>query len=311
LKKEEHVLVIGAAGLDIKARPNRPTEPGTSTPGQIRNSVGGVAHNIAENLARLEVDSVLLTVVGDDQPGQSVLGHAAASGIDVSHVLITDRHRTAQYMAVLDPHGALDFAIHDMAVMVALTPRYLNDQRALFRDARMVVIDANLTPGAMETVVRLVRQYDLPLCADPTTIGLAARLRPHLADLTLVTPNAGEARALTGLEVDPRDRDGALVAARRLVTLGVKTAIIALAEFGVVYAHRDVAGHVPALQTEIVDPTGAGDALTAAVIFGLLENIPLDESVRLGVTAASLTLRSRETVRPDLCLELLYNELVI
>jgi hypothetical protein len=33
--------------------------------------------------------------------------------------------------------------------------------------------------------------------------------------------------------------------------------------------------------------------------------------VRLGVTAASLTLRTRETVRRDLSVELLYDELVI
>jgi pseudouridine kinase len=214
-------------------------------------------------------------------------------------------------MAVLDPHGALDIAIDDMKIMAAVTPRHLNDRRALFRDACMVVIDANLVPEALETVVRLAKQYDLPLCADPTSTSLAPRLCHHLVDLSLVTPNAFEARALTGIEIDPRDRDGAMTAARRLVALGVDTAIIALAEFGVVYAHGDATGHVPAIQTEVVDATGAGDAMTAAVIFGLLEEIPLDDSVRLGVTAASLTLRSRENVRPDLSLELLYNELVI
>jgi pseudouridine kinase len=51
--------------------------------------------------------------------------------------------------------------------------------------------------------------------------------------------------------------------------------------------------------------------MTAAIIFGLLEGIPLDESVRLGVNAATLTMRSRETVRPDLNVDLLYDEMVI
>jgi pseudouridine kinase len=51
--------------------------------------------------------------------------------------------------------------------------------------------------------------------------------------------------------------------------------------------------------------------LNAAVIYGLLNQIPLDDAVRLGVTAASLTLRHRGTVVHDLSLELLYDQLVI
>jgi pseudouridine kinase len=66
---------------------------------------------------------------------------------------------------------------------------------------------------------------------------------------------------------------------------------------------------VPAVQTEIVDPTGAGDALTAAVLFARLNDIPLDEAVRLGASAAALTLRTTGSVVPDLSLELLYDQL--
>jgi pseudouridine kinase len=68
---------------------------------------------------------------------------------------------------------------------------------------------------------------------------------------------------------------------------------------------------VPALESEIVDLTGAGDALTAAVVFGLLNDFPIDEAVRLGTSAAALTLQSRETVCPALSLEQLYDQMVI
>jgi pseudouridine kinase len=42
----------------------------------------------------------------------------------------------------------------------------------------------------------------------------------------------------------------------------------------------------------------------------VLNEIPLDEAVQLGVSAASLTLRSRHTVVPDLTLEMLYDEIM-
>jgi pseudouridine kinase len=95
------------------------------------------------------------------------------------------------------------------------------------------------------------------------------------------------------------------------VTAGVKIAIITLAEEGVVYATADASGHIPAVATEIIDTTGASDALTAAVVFGLLNDIPIDESVRLGASAAALTLACSDTVCVDLSLELLYDHLLI
>jgi pseudouridine kinase len=79
----------------------------------------------------------------------------------------------------------------------------------------------------------------------------------------------------------------------------------------VVYASANDSGHVPAVSTDIVDSTGASDALTATVVFGLLNDIPLDESVRLGASAAALTLACADTVCADLSLDLLYDQLLI
>jgi pseudouridine kinase len=84
-----------------------------------------------------------------------------------------------------------------------------------------------------------------------------------------------------------------------------------MAEQGLCYATSETSGYIPAIKTSIVDPTGAGDALSATVIFALLNDIPIDDAVRLGVSAASLTLRYRGAVVPDLSLEKLYDQLVI
>src|SRR5260370_5731097 len=108
----------------------------------------------------------------------------------------------------------------------------------------------------------------------------------------MVAPNAGETMALCGLTVENNQIEDALRVARQLVSMGVDIAIITLAEYGVVYADSSRGGHVPAIHTHIVDPTGAGDAFTAGVIFGLLNGVPLYEAIRLGVSSATLTLRS-------------------
>jgi pseudouridine kinase len=303
-------LIIGAASIDTKGRASQPLQSGTSTPGAIRISVGGVGRNIAENLARLGERVVLLSAVGDDGSGRRILQQAAECGIDVSHMLVNAEHRTAAYLAVLDETGNLVTSIDDMGISSeTLTPSFIYRHRALFRDARMVVLDANLSTATLDTIFRLTHRYQVPVCADPTTATLAPRLCPHLADLVLVTPNGAEAEALCGVRV--ADRASGLDAAQKLVALGVEIAIVTLGATGLVYATSQESGHVPALECDIVDFTGAGDALTAAVVFGLLNDLPIDQAVRLGTSAAALTLQSRETVCPTLSLERLYDQLVI
>lgn len=306
----KHLLIIGAASLDTKGRAAGAIQTGTSTQGAIRISVGGVGRNIAENLARLGEQVVLLSAVGDDGSGRRILQQAAECGIDVSHVLVDADHRTAAYLAVMDAAGNMVMSIDDMSINRDLiTPDFIYRRRALFRDARMIVLDANLSPATMDTIFRLARRYNLPVCADPTTATLAPQICPHLPDLMLVTPNGAEAEALCGIQVV--DRESGLEAAQKLVSLGVEIAIVTLGATGLVYATFRESGHVPAIECEVVDFTGAGDALTAAVVFGLLNDFAVDEAVRLGTSAAALTLLSRETVCPTLSLDRLYDQLVI
>jgi pseudouridine kinase len=78
-----------------------------------------------------------------------------------------------------------------------------------------------------------------------------------------------------------------------------------------VYATSEENGYVPALDIEVTDPTGGGDALTGAVVFGLVNGFSVSEAVRLGVSAATLTLTCAETVAPDLSLDALYDRLMI
>ena len=303
------VLVIGAAGVDLVGRLKGDLLPHTSNPARIRSSFGGVGRNVAENLARLGQPVTLLTAVGQDQAGEQLINQIAETGVNVEHVLRSGEHPTGTYLAVVNPSGEMEFGLDDMRAAAALSAEYVRAHAGLFEQASVVFLDANLPRETLRAVMALARRTGLPVCADPASQALAARLKPYLPRLRLVAPNAAEAAILCDNVFDTSSRRDALEAAKCLVSQGVDIAIIALAEFGVCYATSETSGHIPAMRTEIVDPTGAGDALTATVLFALLNDIPIDDAVRLGVTAASLTLRYRGAVVPDLSLEKLYDYL--
>jgi pseudouridine kinase len=307
--REGSFLVIGSAGLDVVVRARSELRSGTSNPGVFRVSPGGVARNIAENLARLGEEVVLITAVGNDDQGAQILDQTEICGVDITHVIRSADYPTGSYLAILDSQGRMHLGMDDMSVISTLRPKDIEAKQDLFDDAAAVFLDANLSEDTLRSAITIASEKGVPIAADPTSANLAPVFCNFLDRLWLIVPNESEAEVLCPHPVPHADRDQAIDAARHLIAEGVDIAIVTMAEFGVGYASADGSGHVPALKTEIVDPTGAGDAFTAAVIFALHNQIPLDEAVLLGVSAASLTLRSSGTVVPDLSLERLYDAL--
>jgi len=308
---ERPVLVIGAAGVDMVGVLAQPAEKGKSNLAHNRFSYGGVARNVAENLARLGQPVSLITAAGEDHLGREMLEYTRGCGVDISGSFQVQGYSTASYLAIYDSSGRLEMAVEDMDVLRAITPAILKANAHRFEEASLVFVDANLSPVALKTVFSLAKKARIPVCADTTSPALAERLLPYLSSLFLLTANSAEASVLCGHNPEVTERSSALEAARCLVDRDTEIAIITLAQFGVCYATPEVSGHVPAVRTKIIDPTGAGDALTASVLFGLTNQIPLDECIRLGVTAASLVLKHKGTVFPGLSLERLYDELAL
>ncbi|OQY28320.1 MAG: hypothetical protein B6243_12170 [Anaerolineaceae bacterium 4572_5.2] len=250
-----YVLAIGTSGIDTKGRALAPLMSGTSNPGKIKSNSGGVARNIAENLARLGQEVIFLSAIGNDRSGNRIKNRLDDAGVDISHFLVSERHRTAAYLALFDENKSLMYSIDDMSVVETIAPQIIYRNRGLIFDADMVVLDSNLSAQSINSVVKQTFAKNIPLVADPTSTGLAAKLIPHLTKLYMITPNAAEAEVLAGQNI--KNRRQAIKAAQKLVTMGVEIVVITLAEKGVVYATDDTSGHIPALTSNVVDLTGA------------------------------------------------------
>ncbi len=96
------VVVVGSSVLDVVGRPESSLVRGSSAAGHVRVSPGGVARNVAENLARLGVPVSLITAVGDDPAGRQLLESASGAGIDVSPSLQVRGAESGQYLAILN-----------------------------------------------------------------------------------------------------------------------------------------------------------------------------------------------------------------
>uniref|UniRef100_UPI0028698BF2 PfkB family carbohydrate kinase n=1 Tax=Deinococcus sp. TaxID=47478 RepID=UPI0028698BF2 len=262
------IVVVGGANMDVKARTLEPAVPGTSNPGVTLQAPGGVARNVAENLARLGVPVSLISVVGHDALGDSLLRATEAAGVDVRPVMREGGVGTGTYTAVLDASGELIVAVAAMAAIDALTPAALQERRGTLRGAAWVVADGNLPEATLAHLLTLAADAGAAVVFEPVSVPKAARLRSALAAGLFpytVTPNVPELAVLVGHPVLDTP-DAIRTAAQELHDLGITLVWVRRGASGSLLSGPDGVHELPALRATVQDVTGAGDAMLAAFL---------------------------------------------
>lgn len=288
-------LCIGGATVDRKFRLSEPARAGTSNPARSSASFGGVARNVAETLARLGNAVSLVSAVGDDADGRALLAHLAGVGVDLAGVRVAPGRATAQYAAVLNPDGTLEMAVADMGV---LDEAYAGLALSLEGAPKggWLFADCNAPADGLAAVIAMARRRGSPLAVDAISAPKARRLPADLSGVGCLFLNRDEAEsALASANgASPETLAAALAArgaARVVLTLGAEGAC--LAEGG-----RTI--RVAAEPAEVVDVTGAGDAMIAGALHGLARGLPLIDAARLGARLAARTVAGAHSVDMEL-----------
>jgi pseudouridine kinase len=294
------VVVVGGANMDLAASASAPLVPHDSNVGTIQFAPGGVARNVAENLARLGQCVRLVSLVGDDAFGQSIKELTQLSGVDVSAVLRTPGHRTSTYLSVHGPDGDMAIAVNDMSLLEQMMPDMLAQFGELISSSFTVVLDTNLPAAGLEWLIHKATKAHC--FVDGVSAVKCTKILPHLSQIQTLKLNALEAQTLTQLTVSNPD-EGRL-AALHLHQRGVQRVVISLGAQGVVWCDVDAKTGFGAVKKVLVSSTsGAGDALLAGMVYGTIAGWSLPASVEFGQRCAELTLSSPYSNHPDLSVD--------
>ncbi len=293
------VACIGAANLDRKLRSIATLTMGTSNPARQDESFGGVARNIAENLARLGAPVSLTTAIGDDSSGRALIAHAEAAGIDTNGTLKLGNACSGTYTAVLDHHGEMILALADMALYDALTPEFMANRQPRRALPALTVADLNLPHDTLAALMADAQRDAVPLVMVAVSQPKMARLPQQLHGLRLLILNQGELETRIGAPLASDADFGAACAA--VQAQGAQDLIVTRGSAGVIYTRAGGIGYLAAPDAQIVDVTGAGDAFAAAVCWSLFHGSDdLALACRRGLKLSAMTLECEETVCPYL-----------
>ena len=292
---EPYVVVCGGVNMDIGARSFAPLREKDSNPGCVEVSLGGVGRNIAHNLSLLGADVRLLTALGSDAYAAQIERSCEELGIDLSHALRVQDGKTSAYVFIGDERGDMALAVSDMVICEELTPTYFASQLSLLNGAAMIVADANLPQPSL---LYLAEHCTAPLIVDPVSVSKAEKLAPILKCIHTLKPNKIEAELLSGVSI--RDEQSLFAAADALLSRGVQRVFISLGEQGILAAEGREKYLQKIYPAQMKNATGAGDALTAALVWSQLKGKTLAESARLGAAAAAIAVESEQTINPAL-----------
>ncbi len=313
---EKKVVVVGGANLDIKGySPNY--IKGSSSPGWIEESSGGVGRNIAEDLALLGQEVVLLTAISSDHFGQKIKEETEEAGVDISHFKTTSAqdYKTGVYLAHLDQNGDLIGAVNDMRILKEIDSDYLREKRKIIETAAMMIFDTNLEESTINYLVELASEKKMIKIADAVSVEKSLKLKDKLKYLDYLRGNLDEIEVVLDIvQLKESEQQTLSIKARieRITDLYQNNSelpelVISTGKDGAYYLSRqDNAFRLKHFKAdeinskEIVETTGAGDALTAGLAAGIMNKYTIDEAIKLGIKASALTVKSELTCNPDL-----------
>jgi pseudouridine kinase len=310
-KAASDVLCIGGINLDRKLKALQPLHAGSSNACVASESPGGVARNVAENLARLGLRVSLVGQLGQDAAAQTLLPALQALGIDTSACLIALSGNTGSYTAVLDAQGQLVMGMADMALTERLTPDVLANA-GLAQEGKLWMADMNLPSESLAWLAQRAHSQGQRLVMLAVSDPKMSRLPNDLRGVDTLVLNRGELQALglhLGWAFDAGNDHASAFA--KLHAAGLQRLVVTQGEAGVVcVGSRHPAEHVKPQLTQaikVVDVSGAGDAFCAGLCASYLRypDDALAQHAQRAMRLAVLTVQTEQTVSPAITPDLI------
>ncbi len=256
-----------------------------------RYDLGGAA-NVAEKLVSLGMDAILCGAIGADAEGDRLVKLARKAGIS-AWGLVADPSRPTTFKTRFIARGQQMLRVDRESralVSGSVAAELLRRAKKAVEGAMALVLEdyakGTLADRVLAETIRAASRLRIPIIVDPKRKDFSA-----YRGCTVLTPNRKETEEASGTRVS--DRDSLLAAGDKLLRMsGARYLVVTLDRDGMAVVGREggrtVATCIPARARAVFDPTGAGDAVTAALAACLAAGMPIIEAARMANFAAGL-----------------------
>lgn len=293
------IVVIGSVFVDVKGFPEDIYIPDGRNAGRVEYVHGGVARNVVEDIANMELRPTFVSTVDNSSLGKDVVEKLNRHKVNTECV-VSKPDGMGTWLAVFDSNGNVAGSISQRPNLYHLYTILEQHGDELFKECDSIILELDIHKDAVKLVFELAEKYNKKVYALVSNMGIALERRDFLQKLDCFICNEQEAGMLfldDYSETEPEEMKDIL--ADKIKSANISSMIVTMGGKGAVYADKDGnRGAVPAKKVAVKDTTGAGDAFCAGAMSGLTYGKSLEEAIQIGNTLAASVIVSLENVCP-------------
>jgi D-beta-D-heptose 7-phosphate kinase / D-beta-D-heptose 1-phosphate adenosyltransferase len=288
---EAPIVVLGEAMLDIFVSGDvdriSPEAPVPVLRHRRDRLVAGGAGNVACNVAHLGGAPILITLVGDDSEGRSLMALLGAEGVTTEAIVTPRRMTTSKTRLMGGSHHLMRIDREDSSpISEELEDEVLARIKSVLPRARALAISdygkGMLTDRVLVGAIAMARARGVPIIVDPKRRDFSL-----YAGADVIKPNRAELAAASGL-ICATDEE-VFRAAEEVMRQTGAALLVTRAEKGMSYfSSGSLPIHMPTQAKLVFDVSGAGDAVMATFAYGLVGDLPIEQTMRLANLAAGI-----------------------
>ncbi|MDD5954119.1 MAG: PfkB family carbohydrate kinase [Firmicutes bacterium] len=293
------IVVIGAVFVDIKGYPESNFIPSGRNAGRVEQVHGGVARNVAEDIANCELRPTFVSLVDDTGTGLDVVRKLKDHKVNTDYIRTT-HNGMGTWLAVFDNDGDVYSSISKRPDLLPIADILDEQGDEIISQADSIVIEICADKEIVKRVFKLAKKYHKKVFAVVANMGIALERRDFLQSIDCFVCNLQEAGMLFSDDFSEKSREEIEeIISRKVIAAQIPSMIVTMGEHGAVYADKfGDKGFCPARRVEVKDTTGAGDSFCAGVAIGLTYNKTLAEACEIGAHLAASVIVTAENVCP-------------
>lgn len=298
-KKDNGIVVIGAAFVDIKGYPFAQFIPGGRNSGMVVEVHGGVARNIVEDIANVELRPTFITVLDPKGISNDVADKLAKHKCNIDYIKRSEGG-LGTWLAVFDNSGDVVASISKRPDLSRIADILDDKGDEIFKYADSIAVEFDVEVPILKRVIALAEKHGKKIYAPVSNMSIAIERRDLLQHVSCLVCNLEEAGLLFSQEFEgtsPEEMSEILLT--KINQARIPAMVVTMGSDGAVFATLEgECGHCPAPKTDVRDTTGAGDAFFSGVAIGLTYGKGYREACEIGTRLANAVIVTDENVCP-------------
>lgn len=286
--RENDILTVGELLIDMIS-----SEYGDNFECNTYNRYfGGSPANIAMNVKKLGINSIVASAVGSDSLGNFLISRVNDSGIDTGCIQQVDYSTS---MVLITKSRNTPVPIFYRGADYHMT--YTAEIEEAIKSSKIVhfscwPISRLPVRETIEKVIEVARKNDTMVCFDPNYHPMiwekgedgVKYVKSIIGKVDIVKPSEDDAERLFGRDTHENQIE-------KFLMLGAKFVVMTLGSEGAIASDGDEIIKFNTMASEIADTTGAGDAFWSGFYAAIVKGYTIREALKLGFAVSAFKLK--------------------